>query len=91
MCESDCPKASKIIAGVIGGIIVVIIFPSLLGTSYKTISPLYYGILVDGNTYEIYKDKLYDSGRYYVGLNNYFITFPRHNLYLERSIEIRTK
>ncbi len=74
----------KIIAYAIAGIGIIFLFPFMLGYSYKTVHPLYMGILVEGNTYRVLSDKLYEGGRYYVGLNNYFVTFPRHNLYVHR-------
>jgi hypothetical protein len=40
---------------------------------------------------EIYKDTLYSSGRYFVGLNNYFLKFPIGNQYAGTDFEIRSK
>ena len=41
-----------------------------------------YGIEVDGNTRQINRETLYSGGRYFLGLNHYFISFPRYNQYL---------
>ncbi len=79
-----CIETTKIFTYIVVGIGVVFLFPFMLGYSYKTVSPLHYGLLVDGNTFQIKYDKLYEGGRYYVGLNNYFLNFPRHNLYIHR-------
>lgn len=105
-------KEFCILATKFAGIIVLVgvfgfIFPFILGFSFQIVEPLNWGILVDGNTFEIKTEQLYDSGRYYVGLNGYFLKFPRTNLYIHRmrgsgniddngmyvsdSIKIRTK
>jgi hypothetical protein len=40
---------------------------------------------------EIYKDTLYTSGSYYVGLNSFFLKFPLNNQYLQSDFEIRSR
>jgi len=82
--KAFCIKVSKVLSIVLSCIVGGILFPFLLGFSYRTVHPLFYGIAVNGNTFEVYTNKLYTGGRYYLGLNNYFLTFPRSNLYVQR-------
>ena len=43
---------------------------------------MYYGIEVDGNTMTINTATLYSGGRYFLGLNHFFLSFPKFNQYV---------
>lgn len=56
----------------------MVISAGLLGGSVKDIYPTTYGLKVNGNTNTVNKNKIYEGGRYFIGLNQYFIQYSMH-------------
>lgn len=50
---------------------------SLFGVSFDVIEPTEWGLAFDGNVQHLETDKVYDEGRYLIGLGRSFIKFPR--------------
>jgi len=61
---------------IIVGISVFITAIVLLSVSFDVIDPTQIGVAFDGNTQHIETGKLYDSGRYLIGLGRSFLKFP---------------
>ena len=79
-----CITIVKYTSIILGILVICFLFPILLYYSFQSVKALKYGILVNGNTYKVYEDKLYTGGRYYNGINYYFLQFPRSNLFIQR-------
>jgi len=56
--------------------IALIISVSLYGASFETLGPLEAGLTLNTLTQTISTDKIYTSGRYFLGLTNNFLTYP---------------
>jgi len=57
-------------------IIVAIVGIGLFGGSFKTLSPLESGLKINAISQSVQSDKVYTSGRYFVGVGNNFIVYP---------------
>jgi len=63
---------------VIGTLLFIVILTGaiLFGVSFDTLEPTQVGIKYNNNLVEIQTDKVYDNGRYYLGVGLKFIKFP---------------
>eukprot|EP00744_Colponema_vietnamica_P009260 GILI01013186.1.p1 GENE.GILI01013186.1~~GILI01013186.1.p1 ORF type:complete len:335 (-),score=90.10 GILI01013186.1:52-1056(-) len=60
------------------GVALLIAAFSMIGSSVDTVSYLEYGVLFNGNSQRIDWSKVYQPGRYWVGLGYSFIKFPKN-------------
>lgn len=58
-------------------VIMFIVSLFLIGFSVRILEPLEYGLEVNDNTKTIFSNKLWTSGRYFIGIGHYFLKFPR--------------
>lgn len=63
------------------------IFFIMLANSFDVVKPTEYGLMQNGWTGFVYSDKddVYGAGRHFLGLRNFFITFPAYRVSLEFS------
>jgi len=57
-------------------IIVAIVGIGLFGGSFKTIAPTECGLKINSITQSVQSDRVYTSGRYFIGVGNQFILYP---------------
>jgi len=67
---------NKQLAGLCCYCVVFIVSCALFGVSWDIIEPTEIGLAFDGNIQKIEFDKVYDNGRYLIGLGRSFIKFP---------------
>lgn len=63
------------ITAVVVFIIGIILTIALVVPSYKTVDSNYVGLDFDSTAMTLDESKVYDSGRYFIGVSHHFITF----------------
>lgn len=72
-----CSAVSQAKTGWLAFCVVFIISIILLSVSFDVVEPTEWGLAYDNNIKKIDTDKVYDEGRYLIGLGRSFIIFPR--------------
>jgi len=70
---------------VAGGGILILLVVVIIAISFDTVEPTEWGIAYNTWTKNVYKEYIYESGRYMIGFMYSFITFPRNYVNYEFS------